>query len=198
MYHSLSSTFLRNRIIGTLRSSAIPNAVQTTSLISPNFVFDNPTIAKLASALALLADPIPGVPNNVAGTGVAVEEINSLVAKYSQDITHRSAHSEGAHGAERVVLLTGATGNVGSHILASLLSDARVARVYTLVRPSSQLPEERLRAAFVERLLPEELLSSSKLVHLVGDVTKKTLGIDESTYKEVRRIFMKPRSRNST
>ena len=52
-----------------------------------------------------------------------------------------------------VILITGTTGNIGSHILAQLLSDDRISVVYALNRASTTRTD-RLRSAFVERVHP--------------------------------------------
>ena len=84
-----------------------------------------------------------------------------------------------------VVLITGSTGNVGSHILASLLAEARIKRVYTLNRASSS-DQDRQTAAFKARGLPVDILEGNKFVKLVGDVTQERFGLSQTVYEEVR------------
>lgn len=82
--------------------------------------------------------------------------------------------------------MTGLTESVGSHILASLLADHRIERIYTLLRENAEFqPHERLQAAFKDRGLPVESLNDSRLVVLVGDVAEPTLGLDSAQYSEV-------------
>lgn len=86
-----------------------------------------------------------------------------------------------------VVLMTGSTGNIGSHILASALGDRRISRIYTLHRKDARLrPDERLLDAFSKRGLPVGLLDDSRLVCAVGDVVHPTLGLESTQYSEVR------------
>ena len=99
------------------------------------------------------------------------------------------------------VLLTGSTGHLGSEILASLLTDERVERVYTLdrARKGASLDRagrgvsdgatagvrDRQRARWADKGLDDELLQSPKLVPLEGDVSAPRFGQSEEVYGEV-------------
>ena len=88
------------------------------------------------------------------------------------------------------VLLTGSTGNIGSHILASLLQEPRITKVYTLNRPSpTSSPRERLATAFKDRSLPVDLLSLPKLTASTGDLTQPDWGLTPDLYEEVWAYF---------
>ena len=87
-----------------------------------------------------------------------------------------------------VVLLTGSTGNVGSHILAALLGEKSVRKVFVLNRPSAS-PKERQSTAFAARGLPVDILSDPKLVLLSGDVTQEKLGLETTDFEQVN-IFV--------
>ena len=121
-------------------------------------------------------------------TGVPVQEIRAIVAKYTANIPTPRRVTAAPSNSNRVVLLTGSTGNVGSHILAHLLCDARISRVYVLNRPSDD-PLGRLKAAFSSRLLPTSILADNKLVFLVGDVSQVKFGLEEQQYDEVCILF---------
>ncbi|KAL1701566.1 hypothetical protein EV121DRAFT_211887 [Schizophyllum commune] len=99
------------------------------------------------------------------------------------------------------VLLTGSTGHLGSEILASLLTDERVERVYTLdrARKGASLDRagrggsdgatagvrDRQRARWADKGLDDELLQSRKLVPLEGDVSAPRFGQSEEVYSEI-------------
>lgn len=75
-----------------------------------------------------------------------------LVHKYQHPVQIPSGSFD--HQTERVVVLTGATGLLGSHILDQLLRDSKVTKVYCLVRASSK--EDglvRIRKALTSRHL---------------------------------------------
>ena len=107
-----------------------------------------------------------------------------MITKYTADLPTPIVRTAGASVGLPVVLLTGSTGNIGSHILAYLLTDRRVGKVYALNRPSTD-PEGRLKAAFEQRDLPLGLLDDERFVSLVGDVTQEAFGMERSRYDAV-------------
>ncbi|GJF00089.1 acetyl-CoA synthetase-like protein [Phanerochaete sordida] len=182
-FDSLSATFFRNRIIGALRSSDDLPVRQAAQQVSANLVFDHPTIAQLAAALLGIIDP-----SSAATASSPTDAVRTLIAKYTADIPVARAGKgvTRSEDDERVVLLTGSTGNIGSHILAYLLAEPRVARIYTLNRPSASAePRAREKAAFRERGLPQDALDDPRLVSLAGEVTLDKFGLDDAQYAEV-------------
>lgn len=186
-HYSLSATFLRNRLIAALHSATDP-AIRNIALdISQNFVFEHATVQELAAAIESLVDPSSGRQEGAGRTAeVRVEEINALIEKFSIDLPNVKKKHFSQTSDEAVVVLTGATGNIGSHILASLLRDPRVRRVYVLNRPSSVAsPSDRIQASFAERGLPVELLAQGRLICLAGDVRNVDFGLSRPIFREV-------------
>lgn len=181
---SLSATFLRNRLIGALRTAKNPSAQAAASKISQNFVFEYPTLRQLSTAVAALVDPSSA---DLSGLHKGpVEQIREFIEKYSTGFATRARKPYLASQRELVVFLTGSTGNIGCHILVSLLRDERVKHVYTFDRASSARAVERQRSAFVDRGLPVELLSHRKLSSLVGDLNAPMFGLQADLFNEVR------------
>ena len=117
----------------------------------------------------------------------AEKSITEMIAKYIVDMpkpAHLSAQANGVVEHDVVVMLTGSTGAVGSYILARLLADSRIAKVYTFNRQVN-IPYDRQKASFVERELDTLLLESPKLVQLVGDLSQQYFGLDEAVFNEV-------------
>lgn len=183
--HSLSATFLRNRIIGALRASEDPSLRQAANAISANIIFDYPTILQLAYAIHALVGPESDSMQQPDQIRLRIAEIEAMIAKYTADLPAPKARAVRTPIVTPVVLLTGSTGNIGSHILAYLLSDSRIGRVYALNRPSSD-PMGRLKAALADRELPQALLEDPRFTSLVGDVTQDRFGLEDSQYTEVR------------
>ena len=123
--------------------------------------------------------------NTEAAQLEAITGINALISKYTADIPSPRTRSHVPTHEEPIVLLTGCTGNVGSHILASLLATPQIARVYTLDRSSGN-PMDRLTSAFDKRGLPVDLLSSEKLVCYGGSIIEDAFGIPEQQYHAVK------------
>ncbi|MFF2116756.1 amino acid adenylation domain-containing protein [Kitasatospora sp. NPDC058184] len=78
------------------------------------------------------------------------------------------------------ILLTGATGFCGAHLLHALLATTR-ARIHCLVRaPDEEHALERLRAAR-QRFLRQDL-ADRRVVPLVGDLTRPKLGLTDHQF----------------
>jgi Male sterility protein len=181
---SLSATFLRNRVIGALRSSSNANAQKAAFGVTQDFVFSFPTIKQLATHIAVLV--LHGNAVDVAGIASAKDAINKMIDKYSVglgDLVVSNVQSS----AGAVVLLTGSTGGLGSHLLESLLSNADVRKVYAYNRPSKTSASilDRQKGAFVDRGLDSALLCLEKLVFVEGDSALPKLGLQDSLFEEV-------------
>lgn len=178
---SLYTTFLRNRIIGVMRASDDANVRKAASEVPQNFIFDHPTLRSLVFGIAELVNP--GLASEHKDP---VKDIEDMIAKYSNNMP--TAMTTWKYPSQIVVLLTGSTGNVGCHVLEALLSEPQISKVYTFNRPSSTPQVDRQKAAFEARNLPVNVLQSSKLVHLVGDLSAEDFGLAGDVFDEVRRI----------
>ncbi|CCM01374.1 uncharacterized protein FIBRA_03424 [Fibroporia radiculosa] len=178
-FDSLSATYLRNRIMSSFRTSPDPLVKNAAQGVQPNFVFTHPTLASLASAIVNLIDP-----QESSTSASPVEEINTMIDKYTvmlpkAPITRNAGRRSGA-----VVLLTGSTGTLGTHILSELLTDEHIVRVYALNRGARLL--ERQRDAFVAAQLPTDILSNDKLSLLSGDIMREDFGLPQTVLDEIR------------
>ncbi|KXN91379.1 Long-chain-fatty-acid--CoA ligase [Leucoagaricus sp. SymC.cos] len=160
-FDSLSVTFLRSRVLSAL-VSVNPSA---SDIFSQNTIYDHPTIRKLAQYISDVATSTELVtsPNHCSA-------IDAMIELYSD-------------GLAPSVLLTGSTGHLGSRILARLLTDPAISRVYAFNRPGTRSIEERQADQFNSNGLDVDVLKSSKL-RFVGDLSGKHLGISEDLYDE--------------
>jgi hypothetical protein len=85
-----------------------------------------------------------------------------------------------------VVLVTGTTGTIGSNVLAQLVADPKVERVYSLNRESLTPLDTRQRIALSERGLDPSVVDSPKVVLLEGTVSQPKLGLPDDLYEELR------------
>ncbi|GBE84591.1 acetyl-CoA synthetase-like protein [Sparassis crispa] len=181
-FDSLSATFLRNRIIGALRSSHEPAANAAALHVHSNFVFNHPSLVELSAAVVALVHP----SHDNASTSTADEsaaDIEALIAKYTAVLPEPTpAGAKRERG--KVVLITGTTGALGAHILALVLANPALQHVYALNRGIGVA--ERQRAAFEAALLPVKLLSDSKLTLLEGNIMREDLGLESAMLDEVR------------
>ena len=180
--NSLQATWIRNTILRALRDSAQLD----TRALSGGFVYENPTITRLAQFVHSLAS---GSHESADDSPKAKADImRAMAEKYSADL------KPGAGGDQRdtprahedVVLVTGTTGSLGCSILASLIEDTRVSKIYALNRVAEGAGSlrERQRKALESRGLDPSLIDSDKVVLLVGDTTARNLGLEEHTYLE--------------
>ncbi|KAJ6487165.1 putative aminoadipate reductase [Mycena vitilis] len=181
-FDSLNETFLRLRIVAALKNSADDKAKAAAQRIPQNFVYIHPSIGELASAIAMLVHGEADSPD--VGKAAIIEK---MIAKYSGEFREVEIH-ERSSSDEIVVLLTGSTGGLGSHMLHILLNLASVERVYAFNRkgPGKVSCSERQRGAFADRGLDVSLLSSTKLVYLEGDTSRADLGLPLNIWTTLR------------
>ncbi|KAH7886930.1 putative nonribosomal peptide synthetase [Phlebopus sp. FC_14] len=187
-FDSLSAASLRNGILRALRESLEPTIQNAASLIPPNFVFENPTIKCLSARIFALvhedglirsADPDLTEQRKMA--------MNAMIEKYSVGPKGSGSARTTNSIPAAVVLLNGSTGGLGSYLLAQLLENPAVKRVYALNRPSSSTSvEQRQRSSFIDRDLRVELLQSEKIVYVEADVAQIHCGLPDSLYAEIR------------
>ncbi|KAJ6617577.1 putative aminoadipate reductase [Mycena sp. CBHHK59/15] len=181
-FDSLSANFLRLRILGAIRSSKDRRVQKLGGNITQNLVYSYPTISQLSAFLHAL------ITGTVEDTNMDAKVlIDEMVTKYTLGLVRPVALPSNT-GNPAVVLLTGSTGSLGSQILASLLSDSRVVKVYTCNRPSSSSSTlaQRHSNVFKERGLDTALLDSSKLILVEGQTDQADLGLKSDLYNEMR------------
>ena len=84
------------------------------------------------------------------------------------------------------ILLTGATGCLGTALLGHLLQDSRELTVYCLVRADSESAGfERLRGALMKSGRWEERFAA-RIRAVPGDLSKPRIGLDEARIRELR------------
>ena len=117
-----------------------------------------------------------------------VEEMTQMVAKYLEDLPPRAVPKL-ANPSGHVVLLTGTTGSLGAYVLARLVDDPAVIRIYALNRPSANgiSLQSRQKSALSERGLDLSVLQKSKVVYMEGDTSVPGLGLPQDVYAEVRK-----------
>ncbi|KAH8088917.1 hypothetical protein BXZ70DRAFT_954747 [Cristinia sonorae] len=178
-FDSLSATFLRNRIIAVLRCSEDRNVKAAASSIPQGFVFQYPTLIQLSKAIVGLVDPEFKDTAQLPLT----EEIEAMIRKYSSSLPTFKTYQPPSPGSA-VVLLTGSTGALGSHLLASLLGNKNVAEVITLNRGGDVTV--RQRKVFEERGLDVKSLLSEKWTSLIGDIKQESMGLPDSLLAGIR------------
>ncbi|TFK96751.1 hypothetical protein BDV98DRAFT_554877 [Pterulicium gracile] len=123
-----------------------------------------------------------------------INAIQQAISKYSKGLVQESpSHIEYLATSPTTtftVLLTGSTGNLGTHILAYLLEHPSVDHVFVHNRVSSSNLSslQRHETQFTEHGLNHDLLHDKKLTFLEGDLRAPQLGLAQQEYDELLSI----------
>ena len=144
--------------------------------LGQNVIYDKANVARLARYLyALRLDDIAQEDDKGE-----IEGMRDLIKKYSTFIEHVPGASSVSGG--QVVILTGSTGSLGAHILATLLSRSDVRKVYCLVRGKN--PQERVLKALRQRNL--NVPGTALFVALTSDLSRKDLGLSPEVFSKLQ------------
>ncbi|KAH8110860.1 acetyl-CoA synthetase-like protein [Phellopilus nigrolimitatus] len=180
---SLQATWIRNTVLRVLRESHAGVARK----LSATFVYDYPTIARLAT---YLSSSVSGTAVDSAGDATAKSrELEALVSKYTTAFPTFVAGEGSRNGRDGdVILLTGSTGSLGSNILAKLIQNKAVRRVYAMSRPSADgvSVKERHAKAFERESLDVQLLDDARVSFVEGDAGHADFAIDPKQFVEMQ------------
>ncbi|KAG8734983.1 hypothetical protein FRC10_011139 [Ceratobasidium sp. 414] len=184
---SLTATMLTRTILNTLNSSASINAQRMVARISQETLFKYPSIFQLSGIIVqLFTDPSHSLPES--SNDSTINSITRMIQKYDRVPALQLSPELCSPPSERV-LLTGTTGGLGSHLLAQLLANDRVERVWALNRrshPNGRSLRQRQCDAFQDKQLDVALLDSPKLVLLESNIAVEQLGLPSEIYEEVK------------
>ncbi|KAF2704788.1 male sterility protein [Pleomassaria siparia CBS 279.74] len=162
---SLQSIQMRTEILKTVDIGG--------NKLGQNVVFEYPSIAALSAHLI-------GLRTGNTDLKTAVEDdMQNLIEKYGGFTPRLQSHS---------VVVTGATGSLGAHVVAQLSSRPDVTRIYCLVRASSlEDASHRIQKSLLQRriyhILP--LDARSKVIGLPCDLSDPHLGLSDVIYSDV-------------
>jgi len=177
---SLQATRVRNVISKSLELGTIS--------LGQNVVYEQPSISQLAQCLL---DAKADTSAADSGSPEATHKLMlSMVDKWAAQLV-KEQDSTGPTPAQdisgQVVILTGATGSLGAHILDQLTRRSDIAKVICLSRARSHEDSlRRIQDSLQQRqrtLSPE---SMSKVTSLAADVNKPDLGLDQGEYESLR------------
>lgn len=152
-----------------------------------NVVYDQGSIERLSKYILRCRVSGTAVPDGLNEEDPDEQLMLDLVEHYRREI-HAPAGSFD-HQRDRVVVLTGATGALGAHILEILLQDSNTSRVYCLVRAESP---DQARERILESLRTRDLAlpskengNDSKLVSLPCSLQDDKLGLSGSEWERI-------------
>ena len=113
-----------------------------------------------------------------------IDDVLEMMAQYSKEFApHAGSDPLPPHD---VVLVTGTTGTIGSNVLAQLVADPNIGKVYALNREASIPSGTRQRIALRDRGLDPSVVDSPKVALLEGTVSQPKLGLADGLYEELR------------
>ncbi|KAF2216693.1 hypothetical protein CERZMDRAFT_32350 [Cercospora zeae-maydis SCOH1-5] len=173
-------------------SSLLPQGSKSLPL---TIVQETGSINQLSKALVDLRNDRESEPPS---TGEQARLMYSLVEQYSQldpDISDRPLRSVPTPPRtpspeqtkpDKIVLLTGATGSLGSHLLCQLSTCSQVSRIHLLVRGATQqAAEERVRKSLLSRKLPVPANFDRKVIIHASTLSNSCLGLASEVYMKL-------------
>ena len=113
-----------------------------------------------------------------------VGDVLNMVARYSKGFaSHTGTEPLPSHD---VVLVTGTTGTIGSNVLAQLVANAKIGKVYALNREASTPLDTRQRIVLSDRGLDPSIVDSPKVALLEGTLSRPKLGLTDDLYEQIR------------
>ncbi|KAG8684994.1 hypothetical protein FRC09_015020 [Ceratobasidium sp. 395] len=162
----------------TLSSSSITVDIQVEKTST-----DLLTIRQTAQSAVLPASTHAPPVDTSTGT---LKSIHAMIAKYNYGWKSLSEYlNPRAPPLKERVVVTGTTGALGSYLLAHLLENDRVEKVWAMNRRSREV-EQRQRASFIDKGLDVGLLKSNKLVLVEANLEAEDLGVEAELFDEIK------------
>lgn len=173
------------QVIQTARylKAGLKKAGMKADEVAPSFIYTNPTILKLSSAIGTLRQGSQKAEESQEQT--RMELMEAMTTKYSSfpshdDLTQRQNNSR--KDRPGVLVLTGSTGALGSYLLEAFLATGSVSRIYCLNRALD--PEQRQKSVNASRGLRTNW-DDERVTFLTSDFAKDNLGLEQDMYEEI-------------
>jgi thioester reductase-like protein/SAM-dependent methyltransferase/acyl carrier protein len=128
----------------------------------------------------------PTTRNPSANLAARQAVIDKYVQKYSESLSTPVISSGSMHQSKACVLVTGATGSLGSHLVAHLAQIAEVESIICLNRRSNaNPPHARQRHSMESKGIMMNDISWSKLRVFETDTSKPMLGLSKQDYRDL-------------
>ncbi|KAF8890512.1 hypothetical protein CPB84DRAFT_1784727 [Gymnopilus junonius] len=185
---SLQATWIRNSLLRALHDSA---DIDTRHLVD-NFVYDHPTVSSMGTFIYALAtgtgsDTPVSTERRAAAMKAVVEKYTSSGFPSYRGVSVANGNGH-VHG--DVVLVTGTTGALGTYLLAELVQNPDVSRIYALNRPSASsaldITERQKKALLGRGLKPSAVQGSNKVRLIEADLAIPGFGIASQLYEEMK------------
>ena len=169
-----------------LNASPAPEHQQLSRALVQETIYRNPTVSQLSELVVLsMTMETAASPRNTQEENMSM--IQQCIQQHGRPQVIRAFPTVHSPPIEHIVV-TGTTGGLGSHLLAQMICNDRVERIWALNRKSTvsgQSVQQRQLNSFKDKLLDVDLLRHPKLVLLDSDLTQERLGLHPDVYNDV-------------
>ncbi|KAJ5217935.1 uncharacterized protein N7498_000034 [Penicillium cinerascens] len=164
-----------------LRTVLAKNIFTNGQRLGMNIVFDNPSILSLTRFIRSIQLGTEG-----EGSETVEEQMQNLIEKYGR--FDRPKPRASLNSSVQSVVLTGATGSLGAHLLVTLIRSPSVSNVYCLVRAST---DQKATARVIDSLRQRRIYHTlslqqrRKIIALTADLSQPTLGLQPQQYSKI-------------
>ncbi|XP_006463297.1 hypothetical protein AGABI2DRAFT_120116 [Agaricus bisporus var. bisporus H97] len=184
---SLQTTWIRNSLLRAIRLSKNKANVHQ---IPPNFVYAHPSIQELGGYFWKVLTDNHDTSEESHATQIETRrlEMESLVTRYTAEISTPKWKTSLEPRREETILLTGSTGRLGCYVLKQLAENESIVKVYALNRASVLGLSAEYKQKEALKLWGTSLDSDAlkKIVYLEYDPSKDKLGLTEDTYSKLQ------------
>lgn len=145
--------------------------------VSPKFIYSNPSLRRLTSAIFTLLNP--NVNGEEAAETTRTDLMKQMVQEFSDSLLPSSVPRLPARNEGLTVVLTGSTGSLGSYVLDDALARPGINKIICLNRSADG--ESRQRSSHASKGLTQDW--HGKVHFLQADLSKPQLGLDDDEYK---------------
>lgn len=161
---------------------------RSVEMFPPSSIYTHPTTDRLAAhimnelGVKTSSDDVLIQPNGYHfDDNHSIKEMHRLFQKYSYSLPPPSAIPPLPHSKNKVVLLTGSTGSLGSYLLNELQNDSDVSHIICLNRSA----DAAFRQAQISLQRGLNATDSDRVEFLQGDLSKPYFGLQRETYSRL-------------
>jgi thioester reductase-like protein len=167
-------------IVSSLKRNLRGRTDKPVDWISPRTVFRNSTVTSLSRLLQdfLNEGSIPEEDLELFRTSV----VDDVVARYSEGLPAKALHREETLGTVSAVAVIGSTGYLGGYIVATLIKDANISRVFCLNRLDNARAKQEASLLELDASIGQFL---EKLVFMTIDLEHSNLGLSPENAERI-------------
>ncbi|KAH7034609.1 uncharacterized protein B0I36DRAFT_381511 [Microdochium trichocladiopsis] len=165
-------------IVTSLKQNLKNHTNQPLSWISPRTIFKHSNISELSQLIqAFLNDGIVPAQDSAASR---VRTMNEAVKRYTTDLPVRFSDADAPFPKDNLtVALLGSTGYLGSQLLANLVRDQRISRIYCLNR--SKDAQKRQETSLL-KIVTDVAELKHKIKYITIDISRARIGLTDADF----------------